>query len=142
MMTTKISTTLLRLAMLALVSLGLSSLEASADQHMKDGAIPNLIGTWSGKNNTISDKKGYLTRDKTIEITEQKDRRFKGIFKYAEGTVKFFGVIYPDNLSFTWVSEGSRGYNQGRLLGKSKISACYVESGIDATAGCAELTRQ
>ena len=30
----------------------------------------------------------------------------------------------------------------GKLLGKNKISACYVESGIDATAGCAELTRK
>ena len=29
----------------------------------------------------------------------------------------------------------------GKLLDQNKISACYVESGIDATAGCAELTR-
>ena len=30
----------------------------------------------------------------------------------------------------------------GKLLDQNKISACYVESGIDATAGCAELTRK
>ena len=35
-----------------------------------------------------------------------------------------------------------RGYNIGKLLAKNKISACYVESGIDATAGCAELIRK
>lgn len=103
--------------------------------------IPNLIGTWSGKNNTYSDKKGYLTRTKTIQITEQKDRRFKGSFTYSDGKVSFFGVIFPDNKSFTWVSPGSRGTNQGRILGQNRISACYIESGIDATAGCAELTR-
>ena len=28
------------------------------------------------------------------------------------------------------------------ILNKNKISDCYVESGIDATAGCAELTRK
>lgn len=115
---------------------------ALADNHGKSNKIPNLVGTWSGKNDTISDKKGYLTREKTITITEQKDRRFKGVFKYSEGMVKFFGVIYPDNRSFTWVSHGSRGYNQGRILDDNSISACYVESGLDATAGCALLKRQ
>ena len=54
----------------------------------------------------------------------------------------FFGVIHPDNKTITWVATNSRGYNMGKLLGKNKISACYVESGIDATAGCAELTRK
>ena len=103
--------------------------------------IPNLLGTWSGKNNTVSEKKGYKTRDKTIQITEQKDRRFKGYFTYSGGRVDFFGVIYPDNKSFTWVSPGSRGYNHGRILSKEKIAACFVESGIDATAGCTTLTK-
>ena len=30
----------------------------------------------------------------------------------------------------------------GKILEKNRISACYVESGIDATAGCADLTRK
>lgn len=115
---------------------------AFADNHPASGEVPNLVGKWSGKNNTVSGKKGYLTRDKTIEITEQKGRRFKGIYSYSEGTVNFFGVIYPDNKSFTWVSHGSRGYNHGRILTDDKISACYVEAGLQATAGCAELSRQ
>ena len=29
-----------------------------------------------------------------------------------------------------------------KLLGANLMSACYVEAGIDATAGCAELTRK
>lgn len=110
-------------------------------QAKAEEVIPSLLGTWSGKNNTVSEKKGYKTRDKTIQITEQIDRRFKGYFTYSGGRVDFFGVIYPDNKSITWVSPGSRGYNHGRILSKEKISACFVESGIDATAGCATLTK-
>ena len=111
-------------------------------QAKAEEAIPSLLGTWSGKNNTVSEKKGYKTRDKTIQITEQKDRRFKGYFTYSGGRVDFFGVIYPDNKSITWVSPGSRGYNHGKILSKEKIAACFIESGIDATAGCATLTKK
>lgn len=108
-----------------------------------DGAIPNLVGTWVGENYTISEKKGYSDwGKKTVEITEQKDRRFRGQFTYPAGTKHFFGVIYPDNTSFTWVASDSKGYNHGRILGPDKIGACYVEPGDEATAGCAELVRK
>jgi hypothetical protein len=107
-----------------------------------DALIPNLVGTWIGENFTVSDKKGYADwGSKKVEITEQRDRRFRGHFTYPGGTKKFFGVIYPDNVSFSWVASDSKGYNHGRILGTDKIAACYVESGEDATAGCAELTR-
>jgi hypothetical protein len=104
--------------------------------------IPNLIGTWVGINKTISEDRGYRTWEKKVEILEQDERRFKGKFSYTDGTKNFFGVIHPDNITITWVASNSRGYNMGKLLDKNKISACYVESGIDATAGCAELTRK
>ena len=104
--------------------------------------IPNLKGTWIGKNNTLSNQRGFRTWEKKVEIIEQKDRRFKGTFSYTDGTKDFFGVIHPDNETFTWVAANSRGYNIGKILEKNRISACYVESGIDATAGCAELTRK
>jgi hypothetical protein len=54
----------------------------------------------------------------------------------------FFGVIYPDNISFTWVSTNSRGFNHGRILGENTIGACYVEAWEQATAGCATLKRE
>ncbi|MGH1406654.1 MAG: hypothetical protein ACRBBJ_08875 [Rhodomicrobiaceae bacterium] len=111
------------------------------NQAQAEENIPNLIGTWEGVNKTISEKKGYKTREKTIHITEQKDRRFKGHVTYSGRKFNFFGVIYPDNLSFTWVSKGSRGFNHGRILTKDKIAACYVEAGIEATAGCATLKK-
>ncbi len=112
-----------------------SNISQSAD-------IPNLKGTWVGKNKTLSDQRGFRTWEKKVEILEQKDRRFKGTFSYTDGTKDFFGVIHPDNETFTWVAANSRGYNIGRILEKNRISACYVESGIDATAGCADLTRK
>lgn len=108
-----------------------------------DTDVPNLVGTWVGENRTISDKKGYLVwGEKTVVVTEQRDRRFRGHFTYPGGTKNFFGVIYPDNISLTWVASDSHGYNHGRILGPDRIGACYVESGPDATAGCAELHRK
>ena len=104
--------------------------------------IPNLVGTWVGINKTVSEDRGYRSWEKKVEILEQDERRFKGKFSYTDGTKNFFGVIHPDNNTITWVATNSRGYNMGKLLDQNKISACYVESGIDATAGCAELTRK
>ena len=104
--------------------------------------IPNLIGEWNGKNNTYSELKGLKTWEKRINITQQNDRRFKGNFTYSDGTKNFYGIIHPDNITITWVASNSRGYNLGKILEKNKISACYVESGIDATVGCSELTRK
>ncbi|MEQ8822789.1 MAG: hypothetical protein RIC14_00270 [Filomicrobium sp.] len=106
------------------------------------GDIPNLVGTWVGENETISDKKGLRTWKKTIHITEQTDRRFRGHFTYTGGTKKFFGVVYPDNVSFTWVASDSKGYNHGRILGPDRIAACYVESWEEATVGCSDVTRK
>ena len=104
--------------------------------------IPNLVGEWNGKNNTYSELKGLKTWEKKINITQQNDRRFKGNFTYSDGTKNFYGIIHPDNITITWVASNSRGYNLGKILEKNKISACYVESGIDATVGCSELTRK
>ncbi len=108
------------------------------DQH-----IPNLIGRWSGENVTVSDAKGYkIWGEKVVQITEQTDRRFRGTFTYPDGTKNFSGVIYPDNVSFTWVSTNSRGFNHGRILGENKIGAGYVEAWEQATVGCAILIRK
>ena len=104
--------------------------------------IPNIIGTWIGENKTISEQRGFRTWEKKVEIIEQKGRRFKGTFSYTDGTKNLFGVIHPDNLTITWVASNSRGYNLGKLLTKNRLSACYVESGIDATAGCADLIKK
>lgn len=119
----------------------------SADQAEKmaesaDDGIPNLVGTWKGPNLTISESKGYKDWEKTVVITEQKDRRFKGHFEYSEGKKEIFGIIHPDGETFTWVATGSKGFNLGRILDEDYISACYVEAGDEMTTGCAELELQ
>jgi len=130
-------------ALIALVLTGMGGCSSPAKTDAKtDVNIPNLMGVWTGENKTYSDKKGYLTWTKTIEITEQKGRLFKGHFSYLAGSKSFSGVIYPDNTSFTWVGVDSKGYNHGRIYGADRISACYVESGEDATVGCVELMKQ
>ena len=110
-------------------------------QNISAENIPNLIGMWTGENDTYSELKGLKTWEKNVEITEQTDRRFKGHFTYSDGTKNFYGIIHQDNVTITWVASNSRGYNIGKILESNKISACYVESGIDATVGCAVLSR-
>ena len=103
--------------------------------------IPNLLGEWRGINQTVSDLKGFREWEKTVYITEQKDRRFRGHFEYSEGRKDFFGIIHPDKRHFTWVASDSKGYNFGRIHRRNRISACYVEAWEEATAGCAVLER-
>ena len=128
---------------LILINIGLIGVMFKHHVLDKHDGIPNMVGTWKGTNLTVSDEKGYKEwGEKVVYITEQKDRRFRGTFTYPDGTKNFFGVVYPDNKSFTWVASNSRGFNHGRILGKNQIAACYVESWEQATAGCATLDRQ
>ena len=59
------------------------------DALSNDHKIPNLVGTWVGVNNTLSEQRGYRSWEKKVEIVEQKDRRFKGTFSYTDGTKNF-----------------------------------------------------
>ncbi len=128
---------------LAAKSLAATALLAAPVHAAEPGTIPNLVGTWVGENKTLSPQKGFkVWGDKTIEITEQQDRRFRGHFTYPAGTKYFVGIIYPDNTTITWVAADSKGYNHGHIFDGDHISACYVESGEDATVGCAELERK
>ena len=102
---------------------------------------PNLVGTWTGKTDSIGDEHGLRTRERTVHITEQTDSRFRGYFDYEAGHKDIFGIVFPDNVSFAWVSKASKGQVQGRILGPDHIAACYIESGPDATAGCSDLKR-
>ncbi len=107
--------------------------------------IPDLRGTWEGENKKISKAKGMTTSPKMVFITEQKDRRFKGYlyYKLVGKLVRkdFFGVIYPDNVTLSWVATDSVGYVHGRVHSDGRLSACYIETGIHATAGCSDLKR-
>ncbi len=128
--------------LLILINIILLALMYKHHQSQTSSEIPNMIGTWKGENRTVSDLKGYkVWGEKVVKITEQKDRRFRGTFTYPDGTKNFFGVIYPDNQTFTWVASNSKGFNHGKILGDNQIGACYVEPWEQATVGCATLTR-
>jgi len=105
------------------------------------GDMPDLVGTWSGKTDSIGDIYGLRTRERTVHITEQTDRRFRGYFVYEAGRKDFFGIVFPDEVSFSWVSPTSKGEVHGRILAPDHIAACYIEPGEQATAGCSDLTR-
>ncbi|MBI1650774.1 hypothetical protein [Hyphomicrobium sulfonivorans] len=103
--------------------------------------IPNLVGVWGGTNETVADGFKLKSSPRTVHITEQTDRRFRGHFDYAGGHKEIFGIIFPDNVSFAWVATISKGQVQGRILSPNHIAACYIESGPEATAGCSDLKR-
>lgn len=103
--------------------------------------IPNMVGTWSGKTDSVGDAFGLRTRDRVVHVTEQTDRRFRGYFDYEGGHKDIFGIVFPDNVSFAWTSTASKGSVQGRILAPDHIAACYIEAGPEATAGCSDLKR-
>ena len=103
--------------------------------------IFNLIGTWEGINKSYSVEKGYRTWEKKITIFEQKERLFKGYFKYADGEKNFLGTIRSNNRNFYWVSPESKGYIHGEILNNNTIEVCYTESYKVAAIGCSILKK-
>ena len=104
--------------------------------------IFNLIGEWEGINTSYSIEKGYRTWEKKITIFEQKERIFKGNFKYSGGERNFLGVIRSNNKDFYWVSPEGKGYIHGEIINKNTIEACYIEAHVGAAVGCSILKRR
>ena len=104
--------------------------------------IPNLIGKWQGENIKSSLKKGFVKSNNVVEITEQKNRLFKGYVIHKGGKEAFVGVIRSDYKNFYWAdSSNDDGKVIGIILKKNKIETCYLDSGRDAVAGCSILLR-
>ena len=105
--------------------------------------IPNLVGKWEGENIKSTLKDGFLRSKNTIEITEQKDRLFKGYVIHKGGKEAFVGVIKSDYKNFYWAdSSNDDGKVIGTILKKNKIETCYLDSGRDAVVGCSILLRE
>ena len=104
--------------------------------------IPNLTGKWQGENIKSSLKKGFVKSNNVVEITEQKNRLFKGYVIHKGGKEAFVGVIRSDYKNFYWAdSSNDDGKVIGIILKKNKIETCYLDSGRDAVAGCSILLR-
>ena len=105
--------------------------------------IPNLIGKWQGENIKSSLKKGFVKSNNVVEITEQRNRLFKGYVTHKGGKEAFVGVIKSDYKNFYWAdSSNDDGKVIGTILKKNKIETCYLDSGRDAVAGCSILLRE
>ena len=104
--------------------------------------IPNLTGKWQGENIKSSLKKGFVKSNNIVEITEQKNRLFKGYVIHKGGKEEFVGVIRSDYKNFYWAdSSNDDGKVIGTILKKNKIETCYLDSGRDAVVGCSILLR-
>ena len=105
--------------------------------------VPNLIGKWQGKNIKSTVKKGFVQSNNIVEITEQKDRLFKGYVIHKDGKEAFVGVIKSDYKNFYWAdSSNDDGKVIGTILKKNIIETCYLDSGRDAVAGCSILVKE
>ena len=104
--------------------------------------IPNLVGKWEGENIKSTLKKGFVRSNNVVEITEQRNRLFKGYVIHKGGKEAFVGVIRSDYINFYWAdSSNDDGKVIGTILKKNKIETCYLDSGRDAVAGCSILLR-
>ena len=104
--------------------------------------IPNLVGKWEGENIKSTLKKGFVRSNNVVEITEQRNRLFKGYVIHKGGKEAFVGVIKSDYKNFFWAdSSNDDGKVIGTILKKNKIETCYLDSGRDAIAGCSILER-
>ena len=120
-----------------LISLFITTIQLNAKN------IPNLIGKWQGENIKSSLKKGFVKSNNVVEITEQKNRLFKGYVIHKGGKEAFVGVIKSDYKNFYWAdSSNDDGKVIGTILKKNKIETCYLDSGRDAVAGCSILLRK
>ena len=105
--------------------------------------IPNLIGKWEGVNIKSTLKNGFVRSKNIIEITDQKDRVFKGHVIHTGGKEEFVGVIKSNLEDFFWVdSNNDDGKVIGTILKKNIIETCYLDSGRDAVAGCSILVKE
>ena len=105
--------------------------------------IPNLVGKWEGENIKSTLKKGFVRSNNVVEITEQRNRLFKGYVIHKGGKEAFVGVIRSDYINFYWAdSSNDDGKVIGTILQKNKIETCYLDSGKDAVAGCSILLRE
>ena len=98
--------------------------------------IPNLVGNWTGTQNTYVAEDGsykLLENESTsLAITEQKNRLFTGYVTYpSDGKViveYLAGAIGLDSKTF-YVSEMNEGYDFGTIISEDEIELIYLADG-------------
>lgn len=105
------------------------------DSAATTGAIPDLVGNWTGTAKGYTQKTGftdYPGSTFSMKVTEQKDRIFTGEFIYADANVtvrsRFGGVVDRDGTQLSFAEENG-GYSRGLLVAPDEIELVYVEDG-------------
>jgi len=98
--------------------------------------VPNLIGNWTGSQNTYVAEDGsyklFENQSTSLVITEQKDRLFTGYVTYpsdGKEIVEYLaGAIGLDNKTF-YVGEMNEGYDFGTIISEDEIELIYLADG-------------
>ena len=105
---------------------------------------PDMLGTWTGTaDRVIADANGrieFRTDQITVEITEQRDRRFVGRLVLEGNDVQIIGV-FLDRTTFRWAQPA--GFADGRLLHPNTFETCFLRlSEFSKIAACETLNRK
>jgi hypothetical protein len=120
--------------------------------------VPNMVGAWSGQSHTISvdgsqinpsstwDQPALTSRAISVQVTQQKDRRFWGkVYANGKSEGPFIGVLGSDGKTAAFV--GPNATSLGTLIGSNKIQYCYTDASTSTgnslfTASCSELVKK
>ncbi|OYW57825.1 MAG: hypothetical protein B7X99_03970 [Rhizobiales bacterium 17-65-6] len=108
-------------------------------------APPNIVGTWKGDSDGLSEKYGWVTGPVTLTVTEQKGRAFRASLIYpsekgGSKTESVVGAFAADGKNIFLASDD--GIHIAVLQG-DVVDACYLEPGDnDGLALCARLKKQ
>ncbi len=118
-----------------------------------DSDIPNLVGTWTVKNEGAVIFKDKAPGAKThfsgefsaiaaeVIVTKQQGRVFHGTFTSPKTTEKFVGVIGMDNKSIYLADED--GFIDGKIVTKDRVDSVYRHvTSTDTAIGVGTWTRK
>lgn len=111
----------------------------------QDAAAPNIVGTWKGDSDGLSQKYGWVTGPVTLVVSEQRGRSFKASMTYpaekgGTQTEKLVGTLTPDGKNVLLAGDDTIHI---AVLQGTTLDACYLEPGDnDGVAVCARLLKQ
>lgn len=130
----------------ALIAAGLLAAPALAPAALaQDAAVPNIVGTWKGDSDGLSEKYGWVTGPVTLVVSEQRGRSFRANITYPSEkggtqTESLVGTLTPDSKNVLLAGDDTIHI---AVLQGNTLDACYLEPGDnDGLAVCARLLKQ
>lgn len=118
----------------------------TANASPEGGESASLLGTWAGERQVISSAAGFFEGPVTLEVTEQRERTFKGITRYVtaagdrvEKTV--VGAFTPERT--VMAGSNDEGVYTFKLVHHDVLEYCYSEHGGNASVtSCGRLEKE